>query len=30
MNKQTVERNNVRNKDELLPKYDADIAKYCS
>lgn len=30
MNKQTVERNNVRNKDELLPKYEADIAKYCS
>ncbi|ULJ62620.1 hypothetical protein MIS46_00525 [Wielerella bovis] len=30
MNKETVERTNARNKAELLPKYEADIAKYCN
>lgn len=30
MNKETVERTNARNKADLLPKYEADIAKFCN
>lgn len=29
MNKEMVEKTNARNKDQLLPKYEADIAKFC-
>jgi hypothetical protein len=30
MNKETVTKANAKNKDALIPKYDADIAKYCN
>ncbi len=30
MNKDMVEKTNARNKADLLPKYEADIAKFCS
>jgi len=30
MNKETVTKANTKNKDALIPKYDADIAKYCN
>ena len=30
MNKETVTKANSKNKDALIPKYDADIAKYCN
>ena len=30
MNKETVTKTNAKNKDALIPKYDADIAKYCN
>lgn len=30
MNLDTVNKSNARNKDDLIPKYNADIAKYCN
>ena len=30
INKETVTKANAKNKDALIPKYDADIAKYCN
>lgn len=30
LNLETVEKTNARNKDELIPRYNADIAKYCN
>lgn len=30
MNRDMVEKTNARNKNDLLPKYEADIAKYCN
>ena len=30
LNLETVEKTNARNKNQLIPRYNADIAKYCN
>lgn len=30
MNREMVDKTNARNKADLIPKFDADIAKYCN
>jgi len=30
MNLDTVQKSNARNKDQLIPRYQADISKYCN